>query len=433
MLLPSTTNWSKGPTRGQTVVAVLVACLIQTRLAAQSTPPLDDLLIDGAAVDLLFLKVLSRSDDSGRNGVQMPQAAWSIFPRLRGDKEPTTNGSHPITTVWGRTGQTRTQPSIWRRGRASNERYLTALGSKRLNEKPPFSVFVLARYRDRSRGYEAHVLYPGDRLYSKTLDWFGVTDPVTRDLFSLVRDVHRGHSAKRTTALSEFLRKFDVIKSRGYVKTLRSGSTGIGYTLETMLGLDENNDPAGDFQGMELKAYRDSEATLDDTEKMNLFLKEPQWLDGLKSAERISKYGYVDKNGRTAMYSTVTIRENSHGLRFELDLPNRKLFLLFKGERVAVWSFAVLQRRLSEKHTEAAFIAARTRGNGAAEQFHYHAVTWCSRPSVESLVELIKTRDVMLELRMHVKENGSARNHGTAFRVHKNKLPELYAITVRCR
>ena len=407
------------------------ALLTNTSIACQQQhSPLKDLLVDWTTVDAALVKVLSSDDDSGRNGVVIPAAAWSFFPELG---EAAGTMTHRFPTVWNRNGRVHSEPTIWRQGNRDTTRRLTSLGSQRLNQKPANAILVLGRYKDRSRGYAARVLYPVDKLYEPTRRWAGVdTQPIAKDAFALFRQLEPQTTAS-TPARLAFLKKFDVIKSKGFVTTLRSGSTGIGYTLETLLGLQENNDPAGDFQGMELKAYRDSEGALDDKEKMNLFLKEPKWLDGLKSADRIAAYGYVDKNGRTAMYSTVTVKENSHGFRFELDETSRKLFLVFKEKRVAFWNFATLQKRLTEKHTEAAFVAAKTRGKGKGEQFHYHTVTWCSRPSTEALLPLIRARDVMLELRMHVKENGAARNHGTAFRVHKNKLPELYAVTVRCR
>ena len=88
--------------------------------------------------------------------------------------------------------------------------------------------------------------------------------------------------ATSSEALNAFLLKFDSLSEQGFVSTLRSGSTGIGYTLETMLDIEENNSPGGDFMGMELKAFRDDDLAMDDSEKMNLFLKEPHWIDGLK-------------------------------------------------------------------------------------------------------------------------------------------------------
>ncbi|MEZ6061600.1 MAG: MvaI/BcnI family restriction endonuclease [Planctomycetaceae bacterium] len=234
-------------------------------------------------------------------------------------------------------------------------------------------------------------------------------------------------------ALAEFLRRFDPITERGYVKTLRPGSTGVGYTLESLLRIEENNSPAGDLLGMEIKAYRDDEQRFDDHEKMNLFLKEPEWLDEMSSAERIRAYGYVDNNGRLAWYQSVTSRPNDAGLRLAVDKVHSRVVLQREDRDIAFWTFDVLQQRLQEKHSEAVFVAAATRGKGADEEFHYRAVTYCARPAVDRLLSLIDEGDVILELRMHIRPTGGARNHGTAFRVRKHRLVDLFAFQQRCR
>lgn len=46
--------------------------------------------------------------------------------------------------------------------------------------------------------------------------------------------VGNGHQASKSIALNEFLKRFDRIAERGFVKTLRVGPTGIGYTLESL-------------------------------------------------------------------------------------------------------------------------------------------------------------------------------------------------------
>ncbi|MCA9083199.1 MAG: hypothetical protein KDA81_04045, partial [Planctomycetaceae bacterium] len=234
-------------------------------------------------------------------------------------------------------------------------------------------------------------------------------------------------------ALNAFLKRFDEVSQQGFVKTLRSGSTGVGYTLETLLGIPENNSSRGDFMGMEIKAYRDAETEFDDHEKMNLFLKEPTWTDGRRSVDRIRDYGYVDSNGRNAWYQSVTFNENQSGLRLSVDHSTQRVTLLRNGRPIGDWTFAVLEGRLQEKHSETVFVAARTRGTGADEQFHFRTVTYCAKPSVERLVNLIEAGDVILELRMHIKPTGGARNHGTAFRVRKHRLVDLYAVQHRCR
>ena len=234
-------------------------------------------------------------------------------------------------------------------------------------------------------------------------------------------------------ALKKFLTRFDAIESRGFVNTLRPGSTGIGYTLETLLNIEENNSPAGDFLGMEVKAYRDNETQFDDHEKMNLFLKEPTWLDDYSSAERIRAYGYVDDEGRHAWYQSVTSTPNKAGLALRVDRDDSQVTFMRRGQPIAVWNFDVLRNRLNEKHSEAVFVAAETKGKGMDEQFHFRTVTYCAAPSLERFLQLIEEGDVIVELRMHVKETGIARNHGTAFRVRKHRLKDLYRTQIHCR
>ena len=234
-------------------------------------------------------------------------------------------------------------------------------------------------------------------------------------------------------ALAAFLPKFDELAAKGFVPTLRKGSTGIGYTLETMLGIEENNSPEGDFMGMELKAWRDDGTESERYEKMNLFLKEPKWVDGLKSADRVTKYGYVDDNGRTALYSTVKIDTNSHKLGFTIDASDSKLWLTYEGEKIAWWSFEILAKRLKEKHSETVFVSAKVRGEKADEEFHYQEVLWCREPSVDEFLELLQEGDAMLELRMHLKESGSVRNHGSCFRLRKDRLKDLFKHSTKVR
>lgn len=226
--------------------------------------------------------------------------------------------------------------------------------------------------------------------------------------------------------LEEFLVQFDKVSARGFVKTLRPGDTGVGYTLETLLEIPENNSPRGDFQGMEIKAYRDSETEFDDQDKMNLFLKEPEWLDGLTTAERIRQYGYKDPNGRQAWYLSVTSRKNEANLQLVVKEQGEVLELHRNDVAIAQWSLEVLEQRLQEKHAHSVFIGAESRGKGADEEFWYKTVTWCQEPSAKRLFELAASGDIIVELRMHLRPDGSARNHGTAFRIRKHKLQTLF-------
>lgn len=234
-------------------------------------------------------------------------------------------------------------------------------------------------------------------------------------------------SLSRAEVLERFLSEFDQIRARGFIRTLRSGDTGIGYTLESLLNIPENNSPRGDYFGMEVKAYRDSEQTADNNEKMNLFLKEPEWVDGLTSEDRVKLYGYADGRQRPALYQSVTCEQGKRGFQLRVSAEKDRLDLCLYGRPIGRWNRDILQERLTEKHGHTVFVAADCRGTGSGEEFWFRTVTWCQDPSTEKFFGLITSGDIIVELRMHVEARGSVRNHGTAFRIRKSKLPELFA------
>lgn len=69
---------------------------------------------------------------------------------------------------------------------------------------------------------------------------------------------------------SEFLKRLRKVKSKGYVKTHRSGPTGIGKTIEDLLGVKENNAPGPDGRRIELKSKRKNASNM-----VTLFTKSP--------------------------------------------------------------------------------------------------------------------------------------------------------------
>ena len=60
--------------------------------------------------------------------------------------------------------------------------------------------------------------------------------------------------------IDQLQEKLFEIKQEGYVVSLRRGNTGIGYTLETLLELEENNLKTPDLGTIEIKTQR-KEAT----------------------------------------------------------------------------------------------------------------------------------------------------------------------------
>jgi hypothetical protein len=71
--------------------------------------------------------------------------------------------------------------------------------------------------------------------------------------------------------LTDFLLKIQEIKKRGFEPTHRKGPTGIGKTLEDLLGITENNIAGPDFSIYELKTGRKDSSSM-----LTLFTKAPE-------------------------------------------------------------------------------------------------------------------------------------------------------------
>lgn len=430
--------------------AIIALCLSGSLFLSWMTVRADDESAETAAVagllnssdaDALFFLVLPEQPVQGgleQDGfvVEMPRLAETLLPASSDRSSP---ARVPVVTVWKTDGGTGRFAGTWQRAERGAPSQFRIAEAASLVDYSSGAVLLFARSTESHSGsvpeFHCRILDSSDERELRILyahfglsvadakpGQFGIHSPWT----------NRGPPLK-SPALHMFLPQFDQISARGFVPTQRSGSTGIGYTLETLLDIPENNSPLGDFLGMELKSHRSGDTTSSASKRMNLFLKEPVWTDGLAHRDRIPKYGYVDDNGRVALYSTLTSRENSHHLRLSVDTRGRRIELRFRNDSVGYWTFDMLQSRLSEKLTETAFVGATSRGAGRDEEFHYDSVLFCQQPAVESLVSLIACREVMVEMRMHVREDGSARNHGSAFRIRQDQLSRLFARTVLVR
>ncbi|WP_265348079.1 MvaI/BcnI family restriction endonuclease [Candidatus Azobacteroides pseudotrichonymphae] len=93
--------------------------------------------------------------------------------------------------------------------------------------------------------------------------------------------------------LEEIQDRLVAIKAQCFIKSLRKHSTGIGKTLETLLGITENNIPLPDLGEIELKAIRRNSKNMITLFTFNKKVWKMDPLDAIK------KYGKKDKNGET--------------------------------------------------------------------------------------------------------------------------------------
>ena len=98
--------------------------------------------------------------------------------------------------------------------------------------------------------------------------------------------------------------KLSEIYQAGYIVSLRKGPTGVGKTLETLLGVKENNLRSPDLGNIELKCRR-----IKSNSRMAMFtFNGGVW--NIEQEELIKKYGYC-KNGQWRLYTTAKNKLNN--------------------------------------------------------------------------------------------------------------------------
>ena len=227
--------------------------------------------------------------------------------------------------------------------------------------------------------------------------------------------------------IDELKRKLYDLRQQGFVDTQRRGSTGVGYTLEKLLGLEENNLPIPDLGGrVEVKATRSSSTAF-----VTLFtFNRSVWQ--VSQREAVERFGYIDEKGRLALKSTVSATSvNAQGLRLSLSNgPEMSASVIHDptGEILATWSIFHLIGKFVTKFERMLFVKAdRRESSVGTEQFHYVKAELVSEPRDREFLDAMRQGAVKIDLRMHLTETGAVRNRGTALRVGERDLPMLFS------
>lgn len=234
-------------------------------------------------------------------------------------------------------------------------------------------------------------------------------------------------------AVTELLDLIQEISRRGFVPNLRPGDTGIGMTLETMLGIKANANKAPDYKGIELKAKRLRGSGTDT--RFSLFSKTPDWkLSPVGSAWNLLRdYGYV-RDGRLQLYHELdAAKPNSLGLMLNVDAAQDWLRQdhvasdTKKNTHLLTWPLEGLRMALLEKHRQTFWVGAKVRGGRHAEEFHYIQVRHTRAPKVRNFDALLEGGVISLDLTLSQKDGKEkARDHGYLFKINPRDFDALF-------
>lgn len=243
--------------------------------------------------------------------------------------------------------------------------------------------------------------------------------------------------------LEDFIKRFNEIKKMGWVKTHRSGNTGVGKTLEDLLGITENNIQGPDFGKYELKSGR-----INSNSMLTLITKSPE--PPKSNQMLVKKFGYYSKDARdkgkkvlhttlkagvdTSIYDTGnTLRpeyieafETAHG-------PLQVLTLISNyGIEEIYWPIETFKELINKKlGKEFVYVKAEARGKGSNEEFLYKEAYLLSGIDSNNIIELIKRGIMYIDIRIGQYADGSCHDHGTGFRIRESDQHYLYSKKIR--
>ena len=223
---------------------------------------------------------------------------------------------------------------------------------------------------------------------------------------------------------AELIEKLKKIKDMGFVETHRAHDTGIGKTLEDLLGIKENNIRLPDLGDLELKAKRVESASM-----LTLATKSPL----PKGINRIlfERYKYLDEEGHNNLHSTVCgSRINPQG--FKISISDEKLVLENRHQIDSYWPMSVFNDVLKAKSSNVLLALAETTGarKSDKERFYYKQAYLLSNLSTSRFEKAIKEDWLKIDIRIGCYKSGSRKgqyhDHGTAFRINKDDYLHLY-------
>lgn len=224
--------------------------------------------------------------------------------------------------------------------------------------------------------------------------------------------------------LDQLIKKLSEIKSEGFIKTHRAHDTGIGKTLEDLIGIQENNLRLPDVGEIELKSKRINSQSM-----LTIATKAPQ----PRGINRIlfERYKYKDIEGCYCLHSTVYgSRYNPQG--FRIVFRNDKLELQNRENIEAYWPITIFEDVLKSKSDKIVLVFAETEGEKGREdeKFHFIEAHLLSNLNINKFKNAIEEDKLKIDIRIGFfksgKREGKYHDHGTGFRINKRDILYLY-------
>lgn len=220
----------------------------------------------------------------------------------------------------------------------------------------------------------------------------------------------------------ELIHDLHVVEKRGFVKTHRVGNTGIGKTLENLLGIEENNFAGPNGYQTELKSARKGSHSM-----LTLFTKSP--MPPRINSKLLQRFGsHPDHKGKKLHTTINAISKNTlHGREgFKIDVHDDIVEIThsdYGSMSTPYWRSVDLENAFKRKYPKnLLYVKANYRGLGKNEEFHYNEAWLMQEFDFDNFTNLLKTGNILVDIRIGQYPDGRPHDHGTGFRVSPDKL-----------
>ena len=238
----------------------------------------------------------------------------------------------------------------------------------------------------------------------------------------------------------EFLRKIKQIKQMGYVQSHRAGPTGVGKTLEDLLGITENNIAGPDFATYELKTGRKDSVSM-----LTLFTKAPDPKGANKKL--LETFGYVQRKvprdyeqltlaGEKIDESKIPIEDKElhttvdaikpNSLNLKLEIEGNRLYIRNDRDVEAYYDNDALKKIFEQKYHKLIYVLADHKKEKGKEHFWYNEAYLLDGFGFERFSELVSEGKLKVDIRIGHYSDGRLHDHGTGFRILPRYLSQCF-------
>ena len=235
--------------------------------------------------------------------------------------------------------------------------------------------------------------------------------PENNPVKEILTTINRQEMEVSQELLGKFIKLYD--NGHWYESEVQS-DTGIGRAVETLLGKKMDNNPDGDYKGIEIKSKRLQR----NSTKNGLFTKAPDWGNSKFKTKSICYFNYFGKANRPNAQSLV-LDIPSEGVILEmLESKNEKIL-----DHIVEWQLRTLHERLSSKHKETFWVSVDNQFFDGKEFFKYSYIEHTRNPNIAEFDNLLMQQFITLELSLC---RPSGNGDTWSFKIKDRAMPLLF-------